>query len=537
MVKEAQELAEKNPEAILIIAADGTLLYANSSADFILTHWRCSAGDPVPAEWRSDVSKVLLTGGPLQLCGRIAHRFLRYTLVPVPPDQVNVYVRDTTEWVRTEEALRFRLNLEDEITRISAEFINLMPDDMDAGIVRTLGRLCGLACVDRAYVFLYSLDDHVMSNTHEYCMPGIPPHKRRLQNVPANAFPWFSGQMDHHQAVVIDSVNDLGLNAAAEKREFEYENIRSLLCVPMVCNGRLMGFIGFDRVLSEAPWTEEIITLVKFVGPIFANALDRKNAEQERERLLRTLASKNEELQSIVYIASHDLKTPLVNIQGFADQLASACEQFCALLGETSIPDSLRTRFDSVLTDDIPESLHFIRAGAAKMQSLLDGLLDVARAGTATVKIRPLDMNDLMGRIIAAMQYQITAAGASVAVDPLPDCLGDSDRLNQVFTNILCNAVKYLQPGRPGRIIVTGRLEDSHAVYCVRDNGRGIAPQHSSKVFEIFHRLDPNDSAGGEGLGLTIARRIVERHNGRIWLESEPEKGSRFFVALPAAPQ
>jgi two-component system, chemotaxis family, sensor kinase Cph1 len=141
-----------------------------------------------------------------------------------------------------------------------------------------------------------------------------------------------------------------------------------------------------------------------------------------------------------------------------------------------------------------------------------------------------------MERITAAMQYQITESGAQVVIEDLPDCIGDWNHINQVFTNLLSNAIRYLQPDRKGRISITGRIDDAKAVYCVHDNGIGIAPQHIRKVFEIFHRLSPNNGAGGEGLGLTIARRIVERHDGRIWLESELHKGSSFYVSLPAAP-
>ena len=144
-------------------------------------------------------------------------------------------------------------------------------------------------------------------------------------------------------------------------------------------------------------------------------------------------------------------------------------------------------------------------------------------------------MDTMLATIARTMDFQIKRSGASVEIQKLPDCVGDPTQINQVFSNLLDNAIKYLDPKRPLEIIVSGRLEEGRAIYAVQDNGIGIAPEHQAKVFEIFHRLDP--SAGeGEGLGLTIAQRILERQGGKIWVNSMAGQGSTFFVSLPARP-
>jgi signal transduction histidine kinase len=149
------------------------------------------------------------------------------------------------------------------------------------------------------------------------------------------------------------------------------------------------------------------------------------------------------------------------------------------------------------------------------------------------LNVVPLDMTALMNEIMAAMRFQLNEAKADIQVGPLPGCLGDSVHTSQVFANLIDNSLKYRDPGRPLRITVSGRVKEGQAIYSVADNGIGIAPEYHGKVFEIFHRLNP-DAPGGEGLGLTIAQRVLERQRGKIWVESKEGSGSTFHVSLPA---
>jgi PAS domain S-box-containing protein len=265
------------------------------------------------------------------------------------------------------------------------------------------------------------------------------------------------------------------------------------------------------------------------------NVTERKRAEADREQLLKTVTAKNKELQSIVYVASHDLRSPLVNIEGFGGELMKSCQQLDKLMKDAVFDETKTKKVNELIRDEIPEALGFIKAGTTKMSSLLAGLLQVSRVGTTTVEIRPLDMNKMMAGIRQFMEFQINDAGAELVIKDMPACLGDEAMINQVFSNIIGNALKYLDPDRKGEMIIQGHIENGHCIYCVEDNGIGINPVHQRKIFELFHRLNPNDSAGGEGLGLTIITRILDRLNGNVWVESEPGKGSKFFVSLPTA--
>lgn len=254
--------------------------------------------------------------------------------------------------------------------------------------------------------------------------------------------------------------------------------------------------------------------------------------EREREVLVNTLKYKNKELQDVVYTASHDLKSPLVNLTGFSGCLVMSCEYLVKHL--ESIDDaSSQEKIKDVIQNEIPESLGYITSSVEKMKSLIDGLLRISRIGTVDIDIADIDMDELLGQVRGAMEFQLQENITHFDVGDLPRCRGDIELVNQVFTNLIDNALKYREPTRETVIEVSGKVEVGKVVYCVKDNGRGVAENHQSKVFEIFHRLNPEEDVIGEGLGLTIVTRIVDRLGGRIWLESEAGVGCSFFVTLP----
>jgi PAS domain S-box-containing protein len=270
---------------------------------------------------------------------------------------------------------------------------------------------------------------------------------------------------------------------------------------------------------------------VQYVA-IRTDITQRKADEAELQKFAGDLAEKNKELEIIVYTVSHDLRSPLVNVQGFGKQLQRACDKITEVVGGAHDGAVPVAALKQPVETAIPQALRFINAGVSKMEMLLAGLLRYSRLGRVVLTIQPLAMDALLAEIVAAMKFQIDEAKAEVAVEPLPSCLGDREQVSQVFANLIDNALKYRSPDRPLRVRVTGRIEAEQAVFTVTDNGVGIAPQHQPKIFEIFHRLNPSTTTG-EGLGLTIAQRVLERQKGKIWVESQEGRGSTFFVSLP----
>lgn len=251
---------------------------------------------------------------------------------------------------------------------------------------------------------------------------------------------------------------------------------------------------------------------------------ERKQADDERRHL-------NKELQQIIYVTSHDLRSPLVNVEGYHKEIRYSLEALNRILKEIDIPVDKKEKIAFIIDKDIPESVKYIDASVVKMDALLSGLLRLSRSGRTELEMEKLDMNRLVSDVLNTLEYQFKEQGARHEAAELPPCSGDDKHINQVFSNLIGNALKYLDPERPGAISISGYKKNGQVVYCVEDNGIGIPPEHLGKIFDIFHQVQRGK--GGEGLGLSIVKKIVERHNGKVWVESEFGKGSKFFVSLP----
>ncbi|OGQ94221.1 MAG: hypothetical protein A2521_05575 [Deltaproteobacteria bacterium RIFOXYD12_FULL_57_12] len=260
------------------------------------------------------------------------------------------------------------------------------------------------------------------------------------------------------------------------------------------------------------------------------NELEREIAE--RLQAEARLAEKNKELEQIVYITSHDLRSPLVNVQGFSRELEQSLADLTAVLKDARLAAEHQEILSRCLDKDIPESLRYIRTGITKMDTLLAGLLKFSRLGRAISEVKEIDMNALLAEVAVSFEYQIKETGARLEISDLPPCMGDAARINQVFANLIDNSLKYCDQNRPEWIKITGQKEGDWYVYRVEDNGIGVAPGHQDKVFELFYRLDPSRTKG-DGLGLSIVRKIMEMHRGTVTMVSELGQGCKITLRFP----
>jgi len=265
--------------------------------------------------------------------------------------------------------------------------------------------------------------------------------------------------------------------------------------------------------------------------------LDRVNAGLENQVLDRTaeLTRANEEIQRFAYIVSHDLRSPLVNVMGYTSELEQVGKVFdhqLTLLEKTH-PDAIEPEAIRAVREDVPEAVGFIRASTAKMDRLINAILKLSREGRRRQVPERLDMTGLVQSIADSLNHQVSEAGGEIVVGDLPVLESDRLSIEQIFGNLLDNAVKYQQPGRAIRIVVEGETAaDGRLHYRIIDNGRGVSERDHERIFELFRRAGKQDLPG-EGLGLAFVRNSVRRLGGTITVESELGQGSTFHLKFP----
>jgi signal transduction histidine kinase len=252
-----------------------------------------------------------------------------------------------------------------------------------------------------------------------------------------------------------------------------------------------------------------------------------------RERTAE-LTSANEEIQRFAYIVSHDLRAPLLNIIGFSSELEHATATLRDFVNthiaasDVAVPEAVREATEA----DLPEAIRFIQTSTAKMDRLINAILRLSREGRRVLTPEALDMGRVLADIVDSVRHQANAGEAEVTVGEVPPVVSDRIAVEQVFTNLVDNALKYGHPARPSRIAIEGRREGVWAVFSVADNGRGIAARDMERVFELFRRAGVQDRPG-EGIGLAHVRALVRRLGGAIECVSTPDVGSVFSVRLP----
>ncbi len=346
----------------------------------------------------------------------------------------------------------------------------------------------------------------------------------------------------------------------AMARIFGYNSVDELMAIsPIKLYGSIEERVGFvaevikkggvknlEKILKKRDgstfWALITITVTHdensgaiYFDGVFEDVTERKEMALEKEQLLKTLAVKNEELESIIYISSHDLRTPLLTIHGFRTELEKACIALKQSFEGVNIPGKSRQKLEAIIQEDIPHALDHIRSGISKISNLIDGLLVLSQVAAIQKVEDVVDVDRLVRTVVEKRKSELTEQGASVVIEKLPACIGNFSALRDVFVNLVDNAIHYRHPDRPLELHISSKTDDSQVIYCIEDNGIGIEEQYQQQIFNIFHKLHTHESSAGEGLGLTITKRILDHLDGNIWVESEVQKFTRFYISLNLA--
>ena len=414
------------------------------------------------------------------------------------------------------------------LLQLSNQFINLKADEVDQGIDQALQTIAEFTLSDHSCLFQLSADGATLSCTHSWDSHKTASEFPKNQNLPVDYFCWSFSQLERFEPIQVSCLAKLPPEAEQFKVDLEGSSIKSFLLIPVISFGKLFGILGFYTVQAEKVWTEDEIALLLIAADIFVNALNRQHGEQlinqanaelairvqELNQANAELDRSNHELEHFAYIASHDLREPLRKIKSFTDLLV----------------EDYRGQLDA----QADKYLDYISDGSVRMQNLIKDLLTYSRLGRSELILEPTDLGKILEQVLSDLSVAIEENKAEIVADSLPTIQANPQQIAQLFQNLISNALKF-RSDVPPQIRIEAQLQQSEWLISIRDNGIGIKPQYTERIFEIFQRLHAREKYSGTGIGLAVCRKIVERHGGRIWLESEPTQGSTFYFTVPAA--
>ncbi|QOZ68973.1 sensor histidine kinase [Bradyrhizobium arachidis] len=295
----------------------------------------------------------------------------------------------------------------------------------------------------------------------------------------------------------------------------------------------LLALISIWLVRRSARARDEAETRLRDANVNLEAVVDERTAD---------LREANDEIQRFAYIVSHDLRSPLVNIMGFTSELEElGGDIFRRISGLAHVPadgpplpagEIALEGPDKQLSTDFAEALGFIKSSIAKMDRLISAILNLTREGRREFQPEKIDTRELIEAIVSTLAHQAAEAQAEIHVAPLPNLISDRLALEQIFSNLIDNAIKYLKTGVPGEIRIRGRTKLGYAIFEISDNGRGIDPRDHQRIFDLFRRAGTQDKPG-QGIGLAHVRALVRRLGGTMSVSSELNAGSTFTITLP----
>jgi PAS domain S-box-containing protein len=503
-----------------------------------------------PEETARHIRRVLETGGDRFQTqhrtkdGKIIDLEVSVNYTKVAGGRLFVFLRDITERKRNEDELeKHRMHLEELVKERTAELESEITERKRAEAeIKKMN--ADLEMRNKlAEIFLTVTDDNMYFEVLQYIL-----------KITDSKFGVF-GYIDKNGALIVPSMSryiwdkcnipdkdavfprekwgDSSWPRAIREKKPNYTNLPSAkmpeghitvtkhISFPIIYKGEVIGL--FQVANREKDYTDKDLGALQFISNIVAPILNarlqrdrqekaRRMAEESLKKAVTDLERSNKELEQFAYVASHDLQEPLRMVASFTQLLEK--------------------RYKDKLDPDAGEYIKYAVEGANRMQQLINDLLTFSRLGTRGRPFESCDCQSVLGKVIANFRRVIDENQALITNDDLPVIMADETQMIQLFQNLIGNAIKFRRKDSP-RVHISARKKADEWIFSVRDNGIGIDPQYKERIFIIFQRLHDKEKYTGTGIGLAICKRVVERHGGRIWMESELDKGSTFYFTIP----
>lgn len=438
---------------------------------------------------------------------------------------------DITRLKLIEKELRFRVNFEKVIGNLSANLINVKINDFKRVINNCLKLVTKLSNMDRGYICVFENNGEWLKCEYEWYRKEVEKNIVKIDRIHKNDFPYFT-QKKQNDIYYISDIENSGKETHVYKEISAKPGIKSIIIVPLVYEGILLGTLTFESYKKNEYWSDDIVKVLRISAIMFANAIIKKQADtllSENENKLKMknmeLDAANERLRELdksksefVSMASHELRTPLTGIIGMTQTL---------LAKDIDLTEEERERF-----------LNIIESEGKRLATLLNELLDLTKIETGSTEIR-LEKENLESLIEETLRIINIPKDKKIEIIIPEKCdmtiMADFDRLKQVIMNLIDNAIRY--SGENGKITIGVVEKVKFYQVNVNDTGPGIGKEDQKKIFEKFYRTKSakKSKKKGSGLGLTISKNIIEAHGGKLWVDSEPGKGSTFsFLVLKA---